>query len=270
MVVAYAGPLAGYVVHRNRAVPPERRVLTPDHLRICGSSKAATVRNESRCRRRKNREAGPPVNFTAKGGKTDRDNAANLLLARQSPGFPAGPAIDRRRRRASGRRRSLLDYRPRRSCRCDTNRRRLANHEPYERAEGDPMLAVFKTIGALNVNERRAKQEGAFDAEFKKAKRSLPDHQPRHADRRAGRAAAQRCGRSKMDVRRTRHADQSRGATSRVATKSKGIVLFAAAPGGGLSTTLDTAVRSLGSLYARRGGRRGCRNRRDTKSKTRR
>ena len=33
MAAAYAGPMAGYVVVRNRTVSSERRVFTPDHLR---------------------------------------------------------------------------------------------------------------------------------------------------------------------------------------------------------------------------------------------
>ena len=34
-----------------------------------------------------NYEKGAAVDLTAEGGATDRDNSANLLLARQSPGY---------------------------------------------------------------------------------------------------------------------------------------------------------------------------------------
>ena len=109
MVAAYAGPLAGYVVVRNRSVSSERRVLTPNHLRFLMSKKAARFGVKVSAEKQESKKLGPSVNFTAKGGKTDRDNAANLLLSRQSPGFPAArqliaDAIDHR---ADG---VLLDY----------------------------------------------------------------------------------------------------------------------------------------------------------------
>ena len=38
--------------------------------------------------KKKAKREGPPVNFTGQGAKTERENTANVLLARQSPGWP--------------------------------------------------------------------------------------------------------------------------------------------------------------------------------------
>ena len=209
------------------------------------SQKAARFGMKISAEKQESKKLGPPVNFTAKGGKTDRDNAANLLLSRQSPGFPVArqliaDAIDHR---AEG---ILLDY----TAQGVTSQLQIDgvwhNHEPYERAEGDPMLAVFKTISALNVNERRAKQEGAFDAEFNKTKRTCKITS--QGTQTGERVLLQLADATipKMDVRRTRHADRrSKSNFARCHDLPKGIVLYSAPPGGGLSTLMDTGIRAL-------------------------
>jgi type II secretory ATPase GspE/PulE/Tfp pilus assembly ATPase PilB-like protein len=244
MVAAYAGPLAGYVIVRNRTVTAERRVLTRDHIRHVFSQKAALFGMKVSAEKQESKKLGPAVNFTPKGGKTDRDNAANLLLSRQSPGFPLArqliaDAIDRR---AEG---ILLDY----TAQGVTTRLQIDgvwhNHEPYERAEADPMLAVFKTIGGLNVNERRAKQEGAFDAEFHKTKRNckITSQGTATGERvllQLAEGTVRKWTYEELGMR-TKVEEQLRA----LLEQPKGIVLYSSPPGGGLSTFMDTAIRSL-------------------------
>jgi len=244
MVAAYAGPLAGYVVVRNRGVSAEKRVFTRDHLRHFFSQKAALLGMKISAEKQESRKLGPPVNFTPKGGKTERDNAANLLLSRQSPGFSVARQLiaDALDRRAEG---ILLDY----TAQGVTTRLQIdgvwQNHEPYERAEGDPMLAVFKTIAALNVNERRAKQEGAFDAEFNKKKRNCRITSQ-------GTQTGERVLLQLADVAVRKWTYEELGVRTKVEEQlrallelPKGIVLYSSPPGGGLSTLMDTGIRSL-------------------------
>jgi type II secretory ATPase GspE/PulE/Tfp pilus assembly ATPase PilB-like protein len=244
MVVAYAGPLAGYVVMRNRAVSAENRVFTPEHLRYVLSQKAALLGMKISAEKQESRKLGPPVNFTPKGGKTDRDNAANLLLSRQSPGFPVARQLiaDALDRRAEG---ILLDY----TAQGVTARLQIDgvwhNHEPYERAEADPMLAVFKTISALNVNERRGKQEGSFAAEFDKAKRNckITSQGTQTGERvllQLADGAVRKWTYEELGMR-PKVEEQLRA----LLDQHKGFVLYSSPPGGGLSTTTDTAIRSL-------------------------
>jgi type II secretory ATPase GspE/PulE/Tfp pilus assembly ATPase PilB-like protein len=244
MVAAYAGPLAGYVVVRNRSVSSERRVLTPNHLRFLMSKKAARFGVKVSAEKQEPKKLGPSVNFTAKGGKTDRDNAANLLLSRQSPGFPAARQLiaDAIEHRADG---VLLDY----TAQGVTSKLQIDgvwhNHEPYERADADPMLGVFKTISALNVNERRAKQEGAFDAEFNKTKRSCKLTSQ-------GTQTGERVLLQLADAKVPKFTFEELGMRPKVEEQlralhdlPKGIVLYSAPAGGGLSTLMDTGIRSL-------------------------
>ena len=194
--------------------------------------------------KQESKKLGPPVNFTPKGGKTDRDNAANLLLSRQSPGFSVARQLiaDALDRRAEG---ILLDF----TAQGVTTRLQIDgvwhNHEPYERAEGDPMLAVFKTIAALNVNERRAKQEGAFDAEFNKKKRNCRITSQ-------GTQTGERVLLQLADGAVRKWTYEELGMRPKVEEQlrallefPKGIVLYSSPSGGGLSTLMDTGIRSL-------------------------
>ncbi|HEX3997698.1 MAG TPA: ATPase, T2SS/T4P/T4SS family [Pirellulales bacterium] len=244
MVAAYAGPLAGYVVVRNRSVSSERRVFTRDHLRHVLAEKGKLLGLKISAEKQDPRSLGPAVTFAPKGGKTDRDNAANLLLARQSPGFPAARRLiaDALEHRADA---VLLDY----TAQGVTSRLQIDgvwhNHEPYERADGDPMLAVFKTISALNVNERRAKQEGAFDAEFNKAKRKcrIVSQGTQTGERillQLPEAATKKWTFEELGMR-AKVEEQFRA----LRDQPQGIILFSAPPGGGLSTILDTGIRAL-------------------------
>lgn len=114
-------------------------------------------------------EEAPPITLIAKGGATERDNQANLLTARQSPAFILAQrlladALDRRTGTI------LLDY----TAQQVSVRYQIDGvwHQcpPLDRANGDMLLAVLKTITALNMNERRARQEGTFSAEYKRRK----------------------------------------------------------------------------------------------------
>ena len=244
MLVAYFAPLIAYILHRNKSVPLEKQILTPDHLRHLWVERAAKVGVKVDPTKKAHRREGPPVNFTAQGGKTERDNAAHMLLARQSPGFPLARELiaDAIEHRAEG---IVMDF----TEAVVPVRYQIDGvwhaYQPRERAAADVMLAVLKTIAALNINEHKAKQEGMFLTEFEGAK-----HRCRIVCRGVqGGEQAMLLLSDPVDRKwtfeelgmRTKVEEQLREVTN----KKKGIVLFAALPGGGLTTTLDTAVRAL-------------------------
>ena len=167
-----------------------------------------------------------------------------MLLAKQSPGWPVARELiaDMIEHRADS---VMLDY-----TQADVGVRYQIdgvwhNYESRDRESGDPMLAVLKTVAALKANERQAKQEGAFAVEFKGLKKNC-------------RIAAQGVQTGERVVihmtdtvdrmwtieelgMRTKVEEQLR----EVLGRPKGFVLFSSLPAGGLTTTLDTAVRSL-------------------------
>ncbi len=167
MILAYAGPLTAYIVHRNRLVLPHQKVLTTSHIRFWLADHLTMIGIKVAREKQDPREKGAPVKLVPQGGATDRDNAANLLAARQSPGYPVARELvaDAVSQRAD-------------SVAMDFTQQAVAirylidgvwhNNEPRDRESGDAMLAVLKMVCARNPNERRARQEGAFKAEYEK------------------------------------------------------------------------------------------------------
>jgi type II secretory ATPase GspE/PulE/Tfp pilus assembly ATPase PilB-like protein len=244
LILAYIGPLTAYVMYRNSTVTAERRILTPDHLKHVWEERIKKIGVKVDPEKKKSKREGPPVQFTGKGGQTDRENTANVLLAKQSPGWPAARELiaDMIEHRADS---AMLDY-----TQAEVGVRYQIdgvwhNYESRDRESGDPMLAVLKTVAALKANERKAKQEGAFAVEFKGLKKNC-------------RIAAQGVPTGERVVihmtdtvdrmwtmeelgMRTKVEEQ----LNEVLGRPKGFVLFSSLPAGGLTTTLDTAVRSL-------------------------
>ncbi|MHB1036616.1 MAG: GspE/PulE family protein [Pirellulales bacterium] len=167
MILAYGGPLIAYVIHRNGLVLPHQKVLTRAHLRFWIAEHLTMIGIKVSHEKQDPRERGAPVTLVSQGGATDRDNAANLLAARQSLGYPVARELlaDAVSQRAD-------------SVAMDFTQQAVAiryqidgvwhNNEPRDRESGDAMLAVLKMISARNPNERRARQEGAFKAEYEK------------------------------------------------------------------------------------------------------
>jgi type II secretory ATPase GspE/PulE/Tfp pilus assembly ATPase PilB-like protein len=110
-------------------------------------------------------EKGANVDLMAIGAKDERDNQANLITARQSPGYllvkeVVADMVDRRSDRV------ILDY----TQQAVTARQHVDgvwhNSEARDRESGDVMLAVMKTLANLSATERRKKQEGKFAAKY--------------------------------------------------------------------------------------------------------
>jgi type II secretory ATPase GspE/PulE/Tfp pilus assembly ATPase PilB-like protein len=166
LAVCYLATFVPYVLIRNKAVQLHQKVFTPDWFRYELSLLAGKVGIKVEGERKADYEKGAPVDLKAIGAPEERDNQANLISARQSPGYLlvkelVAEMVDRRSDRA------LLDY---------TQQAVVAkqhidgvwhNSEARDRESGDVMLAVMKTLANMNASERRKKQEGKFAAKYK-------------------------------------------------------------------------------------------------------
>ena len=161
MVLAYAGSVGAYVFTRNQAVEDHKRVLTPEHLRFIFSKKAQKIGVKVDAEKKAVHETGAPVEFKAQGGAQNQDDAANLLTAKQAPGFV--PAKELFAEAANARSEVvMLDF---------TAEAVNVRHQidgvwhaapARDRMTGDGILWVYKKLAALNVDERVARQEGKF------------------------------------------------------------------------------------------------------------
>lgn len=164
LVIAYAGPLAAYVIVRNRKLSDDERVLTPDHLRHWLSEHGKLVGLKIAAKKQDPREAGPPIILTASAG-TEREDNVRVLSARQSPGFTNTRVLlaDALFRRAEA---IMLDY---------TQQGMGVKHmvdgvwqegAARDRELGDPLLATLKLLSGLNPEDRQSRQEGRFAAQY--------------------------------------------------------------------------------------------------------
>jgi type II secretory ATPase GspE/PulE/Tfp pilus assembly ATPase PilB-like protein len=165
LVIAYVAPLASYVVYRNSKVLPHDKVLTADHLRFVAAMYLGKLGIKIESERRDPHETGPPVILNSRGGATERDDGANLLAARQCPGFREARQVvaDGLDRRADA---IMLDCTPE-----AVGIRFLVDGvwhqgESQERQLGDAVLEALKTLCGLNPQDRLSRQEGKFSAKF--------------------------------------------------------------------------------------------------------
>jgi type II secretory ATPase GspE/PulE/Tfp pilus assembly ATPase PilB-like protein len=248
LVLAYLGSLGAYIYVRNASVEPHQKVLTKDHLRHVFASKAGKVGMKVDTEKKYDYEKGAPVELKAQGGATDVDNNANLLTARQSPGFVTAKDLiaDAISRRGDA---IMLDY----TKEAVGIRYQIDGvwhqGEPRDRESGDLMLAVLKTLAALDAKDRRGKQQGTFGAEFSGTKYTC-----RLATQ--GTQTGERAVLKLDDGGSQFHSLDELGMRDKVReqliaaldAEEGGFVLFCSMPGGGLTTMIDVSLEEIDRL----------------------
>ncbi len=154
-----------YVLIHNKNVEQHETVLTGAWWRYVFAQMVSKVGIKVSAERKAEHEKGPPVDLIALGAEDENMNNANLLSARNSPGFllAKGLIVEMVSRRSD---RMLLDF---------TKQGVTVRHEidgawhsgeTREREPSDVMLAVIKTLANLDVKDRRRKQSGEFGAKY--------------------------------------------------------------------------------------------------------
>jgi type II secretory ATPase GspE/PulE/Tfp pilus assembly ATPase PilB-like protein len=165
LFVCYLGCFIPYVLVRNKAVQLHQKVFTADWFRYEIAQLAGKVGIKIEGERKAEYEKGANVDLMAIGAPDERDNQANLITARQSPGYLlvkeiVADMVDRRSDRV------ILDY----TQESVVSRHHIDgvwhNGEARDRESGDVMLAVIKTLANLSATERRKKQSGKFAAKY--------------------------------------------------------------------------------------------------------
>ncbi|HUY33883.1 MAG TPA: ATPase, T2SS/T4P/T4SS family [Pirellulales bacterium] len=247
--LAYVIPFAIYVSKRNANLPYDDKVFTKKHIRRWTAGKLARIGVKIQAEEKTLDEIGPAVTLIAKGGATERDDKVHLLTARQSAGFLMAREL---LAQSFGNRSEaiLLDF----TTTAVAVRFQIDgvwNPGPaLEREPGDMLLAVLKTIGALNAGERRARQAGVFSAEFEKTKRSC--RLTSQGTKTGERALIQF---EKPDIKKQRLGDlgmrQKMIDDLKPLLETKGGLVVVSAPAGGGLTSLFHAVLSSMDRYTR-------------------
>jgi type II secretory ATPase GspE/PulE/Tfp pilus assembly ATPase PilB-like protein len=165
IAVAYLATIIPYVVVHNRGVEPHQTVLTAGWWRHVMAALLTSIGIKVSGERAAAYEKGAPVDLIAMGASDPNVDNANLIKARQSPGYLLlkDLIVEMVKRRAE---RVMLDYgQAAVAVRYEIDGVWHAD-DARDRESSDVMLAVMKTLANLNMSERRKKQEGKFAAKY--------------------------------------------------------------------------------------------------------
>jgi hypothetical protein len=166
-VLAYIIPLSVYIVNRNKRVMEDERVMTPKHLANWFSNLGKA--HKKPLVTKLPHEEGPPVDYVAKGAASEQENQVNKISTHTSPGYLPSKELTARAMQSRADR-VMMDF----TRDAVTLRFEIdgvwQNAESSDRATGDAILAVFKTLANCNPAERRARQQGLFGITYKTQK----------------------------------------------------------------------------------------------------
>lgn len=242
LIVAYLATYIPYVVTHNKSVQLHQRVFTPDWFRYEFAELVGKVGWKIEHERKAEYEKGAPVDLMAIAAPQERDNQANLITARQSPGYLLVKELiaDMVEKRSD---KCILDY----TQQSVVARQHIDgvwhNGDARDRESGDVMLAVMKTLGNLNAAERRKKQESKFAAKYKDhsyvcpiSSQGVPTGERVVLGVLGG---AQREFKHYADLgMRPKMVEE----WAECMAANKGVVIFAAVPEGGLTTLTDVSL----------------------------
>ncbi len=240
LLIAYIAPLTTYIVLRNKQVRSSYdKVFTSQHF------KRVLARNLNKigfnlAEDVDPRELGPQIEFRAEGGASDRDNNVNLLTVRQSPAFiPSRELInDALAQRATH---VMLDFTPQAVGARYQIDGVWHDRAAMERAEGDPVLEIYKTLAALKPQDRRSRQSGKFGitADGIKYGVKLSSQGTQTGERALLQFEPVKL--PKLELADLGMRDKMREQLDELIGKP-GLVIFSSMPAGGLSTTLDQVL----------------------------
>ena len=248
-LLAWVAPLGAYIYQRNANVEEHERVLTPGHLRFLMAQLGNKMGLKIDAEKKAAYEKGAPVLFTATSGESDSKNQANMILARQSTGYVAAKdliadAIDRRGQKM------MLDVE------ADQIIVRYQvdgvwhESDPLEREAGDPILEVYKLLSDSDPEEVRKRQAGTFTIQYNddRHKAELVSQGTKTGERTIINFV--QSGLPFDTITEAGMREKMEAKLRELFTSPKGIILFCAVPGGGLSTTMALAQK-LSDRYMR-------------------
>lgn len=157
-------PVGIYVLQRNARVEPQQKVMTPDHIRFLIARMFGRA-DEGSYEKKAAHEQGAQVDLTGSGSRDAQKNQSNTVLSRQMPGYVAAKelvagAIENRAEKA------MLDY-----TRQAVSLRYQVDGVWHDGDEQDleaatASLEVLKVLSNMDPNQRRARQEGGFEAKY--------------------------------------------------------------------------------------------------------
>ncbi|MEX0727215.1 MAG: GspE/PulE family protein [Planctomycetaceae bacterium] len=162
LLICYGCPLGFYVYERNMKVPPNARVLTPQHIRSVALRQLARFGIYLGSKSGTASAAGPDIVFIGRSTATD-DGHSRSKQVENSKGYLAAKELvyDAILRRCTD-----IHLEPKEDelsvrLRIDGV---MYPTEPFDRAVGDAVINICKVLGAMDITEKRRPQDGSFRA----------------------------------------------------------------------------------------------------------
>lgn len=247
MLVVLLASFMPYVVVHNKSVQPHESVLTGPWWRHFFASLMSKIGIKMSDERQADYEKGAAVELFAMGAAGPNEDNANLLIARQSPGYLLlkDLTVEMFNRRSD---RVMLEYGPQAVAVRYEIDGVWHNGEARDRESGDVMLAVMKTLANLDVKDRKRKQEGRFGAKYEGKKHLLPITTQ-------GVANGERVILTRVNEKAKPHTYESLGLReslqekwSEMMARDSGFVVFSSMPGGGLTTMTNASLEETDRL----------------------
>jgi type II secretory ATPase GspE/PulE/Tfp pilus assembly ATPase PilB-like protein len=250
--LSYLGPFVTYVVLRNGKVTDDKKVFTPAHLKTWFANLGKRKPKEREVKHAW--QLGPPVEMVAVG-PLQLENQQALIEARQSPAFVPlkfllADAVGQRADKI------MLDYtadavaiRYQIDGLWHNAAPKVDPKKPLDRELGDQMLAVLKRVCHLNMQERRARQDGKMRVEFEgnKYDTTLLSQGTQTGERvLVSFTPITKHSRSLEELGMRDKLREQLGEL--IGPEHHGLVVFAALPGDGLSMTWQSALKSTDRL----------------------
>lgn len=247
LLVLFLATWIPYVVVHNKSVQPHQTVLTGSWWRFVFASLAGKVGMKVDTERKAEYQKGANVELFAMGAEDITTNNANLLSARNSPGYLLLKDLiaDMAQRRSE---RVLLDF----TQQGVSVRHEIDgvwhNGEARDRESSDVMLAVMKTLSNLEVKERRKKQDSKFGAKFEGHTYLCPLTSQGVP---TGERVVMGLRGEKAQFKHYADLGLREGLAQQWAqlmASDQGVVVFSAMPGGGLTTLINTSLEETDRL----------------------
>ncbi len=236
-----------YVVVHNKNVQPHETVLTASWWRHIFAALLGKVGVKMSDDRQADYEKGAAVELFAMGAAGQNEDNANLLIARQSPGYllVKDMVVEMLNRRSD---RVVLEYGAQGVAVRHEIDGVLHSGEARDRESGDVLLAVMKTLANLDPKDRKKKQAGRFAAKYENKKHLLPIVSQ-------GVANGERVIVSRLNEKAKPHTYDSLGLREALKEKwgefmarDQGFVVFSAMPAGGLTTMTNASLEETDRL----------------------
>ena len=248
LTLSFLAAFVPYTVVRNGAVALHQKVFTPDWFRYEIATMLNKVGMKIEAERKAEYEKGAPVDLMAIDAPDERANQANLITARQSPGYLLVKELvaEMSDRRAD---RSMLDYTQQ-----TVMSRQLIDGvwhsgRSVDRESGDVMLAVMKVLSNLDMTDRRKKQSGKFGAKYNGHSYVLP--MVSQGVKTGERVIVDLMGGQRASFRTYEDLGMRKKLAEQWAeqmARDKGFLIIAGLPEGGITTTTDVSLMETDRL----------------------